>query len=109
MGRDGGIWYVRSDDVIGRFDTHGKVTFSTGTPAPPLLQVRPLERNYTGLLMGPDGAIWLAASKDNAIVRLVVKGTATTFIRVSDPGQQRRAGGRGSPRRTARSGSPSRC
>lgn len=86
VGRDGNIWYVRTDDVIGRFDTHGKSTFSTGTPAPPLLQPAQLERNYTDLLMGPDGAIWLAASKDNAIERLVVKGTTTTFTRYQIPG-----------------------
>ena len=86
VGRDGGIWYARSDDAIGRFDTHGTVTYSTGTVAPPLLQVRPLERNYTGMLVAPDGAIWLAASKDNAIVRMVVKGSVTTFTPYQIPG-----------------------
>ena len=76
--------------------------------APPLLQVRPLERNYTGLLVAPDGAIWLAASKDNAIVRMMVKGPATTLI----PYQIPAAGASPwpwQPRRTAPCGLPSRC
>ena len=82
LGPDGGIWFVRSDDAIGRFDTDGKLTFSTGSHQPPLLQVTPLERNFTGLAAGPDGTIWLAASKDNAIVRMVIKGEKYTYFQI---------------------------
>jgi virginiamycin B lyase len=90
LGPDGGIWYLRSDDVIGRLDAHGKATFGTGDSQPPLLQVEQLDRNYTGITAGPDGEIWLAASQDNTIVRLQITGTPytqyQTYTRFQIPG-----------------------
>jgi len=82
--RAGNLWFAGSNPDtgrVGRRDAAGRVT-EFAIPGRYL--------NFTGMVEGPDGAMWLADGARNTIFRLALDGTVTTF---SAPSPMRIAAG----------------